>query len=158
MTQHANTATDNYTEKGMRVYVLRAPAFGDCTNNGISARHTALTVVGIITPGNEADNKESDLVDINRNLYITRLPKDSRVFAPSDYAPAAVLRYSNGWTNRDHKPLHLAPLDACLDGTWLMAGGNYAEGSDSRWTALLRTLTGSPATSAAVPIHDRIER
>jgi hypothetical protein len=142
--------------RGLIVNVLRPADFPDCTNNGISGRHARLTVVGIITPANERDQAESDLLDIIRNHYMTLMPDGSRVFAPTDDAPAAVLRYSAGFAANAPRPLHLAPLDACQNGQWVMAGGNYATG-DSRWSTLLATLTGTRAAGSVVPIHDRIE-
>lgn len=142
------------TQLGLRVHVLRSAGFPDCTNNGISAQHAHLTIVGIITPTNETHNLATEDIEIFPDFHLTALPRDSQIFPPSADAPAAVLRYSRG----RYSGLHIAPLDACLARRWVMAGGNYAETTDSRWTDLLRTITDSNAVGSAVPIHDRIEQ
>ncbi len=141
------------TQLGLRVHVLRSASLPDCTNNGISNKHAHLTIVGIITPTNETHNMATAATEISPDFQLTALPATARLFPPSADAPAAVLRYSRGRYSR----LNIAPLDACLAGRWVMAGGNYAETTDSRWNDLLRTITDSDAVGSAVPIHDRIE-
>lgn len=160
MTQPAQTATTNDQPRGLMLNVLRPAGSPDCTNNGISARHNRVTVVGIITDTDDAANAASRRDDITPRFHVTALPRECQVFAATDDAPAVIIRYSAGWSapTNDQRPIHLDPLDAATAGTWVMAGGNYATTTDSRWTDLVRTLTGTTGSSEALRIHDRIER
>ena len=103
--------------KGLTVYVLRS-SLGDCTNGGISATHDQLTIIGKGIEG---------------------------PFEPSKDAPAVTLITRN-IGGRIYK--HLEPCDENakpLPG-WYMAGGNFAEESDSRFP-----------TDYPLSIHDRQE-
>ncbi|MGB6245177.1 hypothetical protein, partial [Gordonia sp. (in: high G+C Gram-positive bacteria)] len=153
MTQPTTTATNNAQPRGLRLSVYRPAGYPDCTNNGISARHDVVTVVGFVSKDDEKENALSRRDDIIQRYVITALPKGSQVFAATDDAPAVILRYCAGNSGK----LHLAPADDAVGGTWLMAGGNYAASSDSRWSALVRHLTEATAASEAIQIHDRIE-
>jgi hypothetical protein len=96
--------------RGLHISVLRdASHNGDCTNNGVSAQHTTLTLVG------EGINGP---------------------FEPSPDAPAVKLVKRNlpGRSGQRIEYLHLEPVDAGYNGgRWLMAGGNFGWTSDSRF-------------------------
>lgn len=134
---------DTNEARGLTVNVYRTKAFGgvDCTNKGASAKADEFTVVGVVR---EPRSKE---------VLIQPMPRDSRVFAPTDKAPAAVLVQSQlgGATP------HLVPLDVYLSGRWSMDGGNLADSSDSRWTAVVSSFLPAGLHVSAISIHDRVE-
>lgn len=103
----------------------------DCSNGGISAHVDRVTIVGVRDPYVTGDKVE-------------RLGLGSRVSAPTDDAPAAVLvkRYLQGVT-----VWHVEPLE--VKG-WVMAGGTYCATSDSR----INEITG---VYGALALHDRVE-
>ena len=123
--------------KGMllTVYVSSHNGAGAFTN-GPSARHTQILVVGEGIP-------EIFSASIN-----------SQVPGHPSFLPTFVLRESVGGYPT------LVPADT-LDGgdhagVWVMAGGNFASTCDSRWSELVRKITGGNG-AAIVPIHDRAE-
>lgn len=134
---------DTPVRRGLTVSVLRPVDFPDCTNGGASARVAKLTVIGIIDEvawwdaGNRGD----------RNPPVQPLPADCQVSTPSDDAPAAYLRRRRiGRIVHSVEPVY---TDRATQ-PWLMAGGNYAASSDSRWADLIGMY-------GAVSIHDRNE-
>jgi hypothetical protein len=106
----------------------------DCTNGGVTATATQLTLVGI-----------------KRGGEIEPLSPRAQVFAPTKDAPAVILCESA--LPGMYGP-HLEPLEHA-DGVGPMMGGNYAASSDSRWSEL-GELFGHGRISA-VPVHDRVE-
>lgn len=96
----------NNLPEGLRMSVYRS-SLGDCTNGGVSAAASHLTLVGFVKPG------EKD---------VRPLPARSQVFPAGPDAPAVVMVESN---LRGALP-HLVPLDAYLAGKWTMHGGNLA--------------------------------
>lgn len=128
--------------KGLTLTVYRpADSTYDCTLNGISSRHAKLTLVGII------DDREA--AQWGAPAPVQELPARSRVFAPSDEAPAVVLRIRN---QGDRLIYSIEPYQADGGSRWYMAGGNYAGSCDSR----ISDLTGRQY--GAIAIHDRHER
>ena len=113
--------------KGMLVFVYRCAAFGDSTNNGVTARHTQM-------------------------ILIDPSQKDSQIFEPQEGDDVLVVDHRGG---RDHPFLtpiarpakviggHLVPAKG-----WTMFGGNYVTTSDSRFRE---------AYGHVLPVHDRIE-
>ena len=89
---------------GLTVYVLRNH-LGDCTNNGISSNHNTLTLIGAGVEG---------------------------PFKPSEDRPAVTM-VTRVIAGREYK--HLVPCDENANPLpgWWMAGGNFAETSDSRF-------------------------
>jgi hypothetical protein len=135
--------------RGLILSVYRpADLPGDCTNGGITAKANAVTVTGV----------RDDRFRRGRELPPVRpLPSMSRVFAPTDRAPEVTLVIrANG---RGGRWLHLEPAGTTgqpgndADGP-LMAGGNWAGTSDSRWSEL---IGGGPGGGHPVSVHDRRE-
>lgn len=132
---------------GLTIQVYRCAWGGvvqDCTAGGISATAERLTVVGTVGSGGGS--------------RVRPMPRDSQVFGPRDDAPAVALRPTNGGAGG----ACLVPVEMGPDGAyrtvdaWVMMGGNYGGTSDSRWSALVETITGAKFYGA-VAIHDRIE-
>lgn len=128
--------------KGLRLTVYRAAgSYPDCSNGGISAKADVVTVVGRLVGGK-----------------VIELPRDCRVFEPSDDAPAVVLVPSRvpGYSVTPH----LIPLEFVEDlppGTvGPMDGGNYAGSCDSRFGELGKLYADS-LNLDVVAIHDRVE-
>lgn len=125
--------------KGLRVSILQDAEIGNCSNGGVSSKVNALTIVGIVdhTYPNDLAKRE-----------VKPLPVDSRIFAPTEDAPAAIIKYRNMGSER---LVTVEPLDdARATGTPWMAGGAYVTSSDSRWRRLVG-FYGAPA------LHDRTE-
>lgn len=132
--------------KGIRVQVTRMSQ--DCTNNGISATHEVLTVVGIKTRGNEHKCME--------------LAERYQIDSPTKDAPAVAMEVFK-FGGHDHIYLSLVPLELD-DFSWVplrreghhtpMAGGNTAASPDPQWRQLVE---GTGAQTIEVPIHDRFE-
>ncbi len=118
--------------KGMLLTVYASSHDGaGAFTNGPSARHTQIIVVGDGVP--EIFSAES---------------------SSRDTLPTFVLRESVGGYPT------LVPVDTLEGGkhagAWVADGGNFAETSDSRWSELVRKITGGNG-AAVVPIHDRAE-
>lgn len=125
------------THTGLTLDVYRPANGSDCTCNGITSTHARVTLVGTI-----------DAIDGR----FSPSPESARVFEPTDTAPPVALR-SRGSTT------HLVPVDAhghLLDGRWYMAGGNYANCSDSRVADYFHQL-GLERFYGAISVHDRHE-
>lgn len=117
--------------QALRLTVLRSNSI-DCTNNGISANADNLALVGVI-------GKDKVFRPISGTMPATD---------PS--LPQVALRAGNGDT------VNIVPVGPAEDGTWLMAGGNFAHTSDSRLSAYFDALD-RPKFYGAIAIHDRIE-
>jgi hypothetical protein len=104
----------------------------------VSRNHEKVVVVGVV---DETDPRHP----------VTRtLPRESRVFTPGEDAPAVVLVIRNLFAGQE-RTMVLRPLAAPPEGhTPYMAGGSFADTSDSRWHALTRTY-------GAIPLHDRTD-
>jgi hypothetical protein len=102
---------------------------GDCTNSGVSSKLHYITIVAIV----DEHYKPSGMARAELELVAAKNPGACVV---EMRAPTGTLYPT------------IYPLRAWLDGKWLMAGGNYAHSTDSRW----RDLYPAP-----LPIHDRIE-
>lgn len=144
-----------HSERGMLVGVYR-PAnydnsgYDDCTNGGESSRVSKFVVVGVMRRGSDE---------------VEEMPRDSRVFSPSEKSPAAILT-AGAFPGC---PPKLVPLSALgkLDGKTMvgpMAGGNLADSSDGRWGELVRSMMKDDSVGnevllmvSAVDIHDRVE-
>ncbi|AFN37770.1 hypothetical protein FGG44_gp82 [Mycobacterium phage MacnCheese] len=133
----------NNIPAGLRMQVYRS-SLGDCTNGGVSAAASHLTLVGYVKPGTIGER--------NSEREVLPLPKGSQVFKASAEAPAVVMVESN---LRGALP-HLVPLDAFLAGKWTMHGGNLS-GGDSRFGELIERTFGGPKCVSTLPVHDRIE-
>jgi len=119
--------------KGLMLDVYRRAAGGaDCTNGGITAHAPHVVVTGI---------------KLNHNP-VRSLDLGSQVSSPSEVAPEVTLvvrTHTRGiW-------FHLEPAEGRAEGSvGLMAGGNYAGSSDSRWAELTGGID-------LVSVHDRNE-
>ena len=83
------------------------------------------------------------------------LPRECRVFTPTDDAPAVLVRYSASlYPNGVGRAIHLIPADLPA-GRHAMFGGNYSGVGDTRFGQLTEQLTGY--RHYIVPVHDRIE-
>lgn len=134
---------------GLTLSVYRDPASDvDATNGGITSRATRLTLVGYY------DDSEP-----HPEPHVIPLPEHSQVFAPTEEAPAVVLRLRRiGGPVLDLVPARWDPLPrkyVAVEG-WFMSGGNYAATTDSRLSELARDLTGRPFYGA-LAVHDRKE-
>jgi hypothetical protein len=119
--------------KGLLLNIYRA-ADGDFTLGGITSRSALLTVTAIRETGPERSQEKE-----------YPLPDGSRISAPTEHAPEAILVIR-------HRPggkrwVHLQP--AANPGWHYMDGGNYAGTRDGRWEKI--------AGTALVPVHDRHE-
>lgn len=133
-----NAAIDH---KGITISVYRNGGY-DATAGGVSSKADRLTVVGV----------EDSLGQF------FPMPRGSQVFAPSEDAPAVVVKVRNVG----------GPVLSVVPATYdeqrqtykahpgVMAGGNYAATSDSRVGELVRTVTGHDFYGA-MAVHDRIE-
>jgi hypothetical protein len=139
--------SDDKADRGLTVGVFRAADNRDCTNGGASSKVTGFTVIGAVHTAEQRRDRTYD-----------PLPRDARVFGPTDDSPAAVLVLSN----LGGAPPHLVPLEAYLSGKWTMAGGNLADHTDGRWADLVRSFQPRAKEvrlylGSTVDIHDRIE-
>lgn len=112
---------------GLILEVYRSP-LGDCTNGGISGRHTQLVAVNI--PGPFEPGKNGPPVIIEKHQ-----PGCLRI-VPAYMSPA-----QGYWVPVPHHS---------------SMGGNYAATSDSRFSRVCEHLLGRPFYGA-VAIHDRYE-
>lgn len=129
------------SERGLTVGVYRGPY--ESTNGGQSSVVRYFTVVGVIR---------------ERGGEIEPMPQNSQVFGVTDTHPAAILRQSN----LRGAPPHLVPLadlQRSLEpgNVGPMAGGNVADGSDSRWSKLVSSFMPAGVYVSTVDIHDRVE-
>lgn len=148
-----STTTD--TPKGLRLSVYRNADGTDCTLNGISATHTDVTLIGYITDADEQATRQSLREDVLPQRAATMLPRECRVFTPTDDAPAVLLRYSASlYPNGIGRAIHFIPADLPA-GQHVMFGGNYSGVGDTRFGQLTEQLTGY--RHYIVPVHDRIE-
>lgn len=108
------------------VYVYRHP-LGDCTRNGISSRHTTLTVVNITSDASEVSGAPVMLVKHATMQHCYLVPA---------YQKGGV------WT----------PCPG-----WWQYGGNIASTSDSRLWQAIRELLDVEYVGRGVAIHDRQE-
>lgn len=90
--------------KALRIYVYRNAVLGDCTNNGISAKHDSLLVLC------DKGNWDVDMAD-----------------APENLVKLVERKYDN------QRFFHLEPVNPAAGAGW-MAGGNFAGTSDSRFS------------------------
>lgn len=127
--------------KGLLLSVYKnADSNYDCTNGGVTATATRLTLVGIKKGGK-----------------ILPLTKRMQVFQPNESAPAVILCESAlpGMYGPHLEPLEYADSHNTREYAGPMMGGNYAASCDSRWSEL-GELFGHGRISA-VPVHDRVE-
>lgn len=113
------------------INVYRAAGYGDCTNNGVSARHDTLIVVNAEGPV-EVRDKDLDrcvMMELTQYDVLRLVPIE-----PDEYN-------SPPWRVREG---------------WFMMGGNFGHSSDSRFHELAEKLLGQ-AFYGAVAIHDRLE-
>lgn len=126
--------------QGLQIQVYRPVDFPDCTLDGISSKHSRLTVIGVID--------DRDAADFRTPAPVKGLPKESRISAPTDQAPAAILRIRR----MGNRLLYtIEPYQADGGTRWYMAGGNYAGTVDSRFGDLTGHQYG------AFSVHDRHE-
>lgn len=112
----------------MLLSVYRAADMPDCSNNGISARHTRLIAINIPGP---FEPRKGDAVVVLQNHYESSLRLVPAVFEDGRWiGPPRHVHY--------------------------MFGGNFAYTSDSRFSQKCRELSGQDRYGA-VPIHDRQE-
>lgn len=139
------------TQHGLRLSVYRnAELTTDCTLNGITARHTSVTLVGVQTEGNDREDRASG--NYAGTLHVTALPRGMQAHPVREDAPAVILRYSASYYG-EVRYMHLVPASSGTDRG--MAGGNYAGTSDSRLPELLERLTG--VRVRILDVHDRFE-
>jgi hypothetical protein len=132
------------TIKGIWADVLRLADGSDFTLNGVSSRHTRVTVTGTVTDGPDGQPVFAPLTPY------------AQVFAPTDDAPEVWLHKRR--VGRDVWSIVPAAASDAREGTalrcWLtqfMFGSNFAHLSDSRLTEIVGFY-------GAVAIHDRNER
>ncbi len=132
--------------KGLIIEILRGQY--DCTNHGISAREfgrDSLTLVGYLDP-------KGDRVTVHN------LARDAQVFAANDERPAVALSSNMAGT------ACLVPVEpdgrgtgwVRKDGPW-MAGGHFAETSDSRFGRAVAEYLHVSRFYGALSLHDRTE-
>lgn len=137
--------------KGLTLSVYRNAEYTtDFTLGGLTGRHNAVTLVGFQTPDDEDEDRAFYPLT---GMHVTRLPRGCEVFAPTEQAPAVILRYSAALDTRAPRQMHLAPVDAGPRRG--MAGGNFAGTSDSRLPELMEQLTGY--RQHIISVHDRFE-
>lgn len=108
----------------------------DCTRNGVSAKHTRLTVRYVTQIGSVGP---SDAADVRACRVIA-----AKLATDGESAVVLVRRMLGG-----ERCDVVVPLAAFVSGQWTMMGGNFLYSCDSRFRAL------SP--NMPLPIHDRIE-
>jgi hypothetical protein len=143
------------SEKGMLVHVYRTSGW-DCTNGGPSATVDNFTVVGVMRRSRGFSGDES----------IEEMPRDSRVFEPSDRAPAAIL-VAGAFPGCPPNLVPLETLEKSQERGIIgpMSGGNIADSSDSRWRELVSGIMKADGAVApgvllmvsTVDIFDRVE-
>lgn len=133
------------TDLSLHLNVLRSADGVDCTRNGITSTHTQLRLVGYVVETSERER-------------VKDLPAGVPM-ANSDAAPVLLVIRSSA----DGFIAHLTPAHRDEEtgqwtrgGVWSMAGGNFAQASDSRFTSLVSRLLGV-RFYGALAVHDRIE-
>ncbi len=125
---------------GMILDILYSP-IGNFSNGGVSSRCQQVTVTRVVKrtgqPGPGA---------------MLPVPRECRVFAPTDERPEAVLVVRR---IGEETVLHVSPWTAGGPGQAMM-GGCYVAASDSRWSELIRELLGH-GFYGALALHDRWE-
>jgi hypothetical protein len=116
---------------GLRVWVYRW-ALADCTNGGISADHSELTVVNVAGPSEPTAQAPAVWLDLRPGLLgmLESRPSNCPCLFPARPNPD-----TGAWERDPH---------------WWMAGGNFAATCDGRWAAAVGAY-------GAVAIHDRTE-
>ena len=119
--------------KGMLLTVYTSSQHGaEAFTNGPSARHAQILVVGEGIP----------------EIFSAGVPRH-----PSTLPTFVLREHVSGYPT-------LVPADILEGGEhsdeWVMAGGNFASTCDSRWSEIVRKITGGNG-AAIVPIHDRAE-
>lgn len=111
------------------INVYRTAKFGDCTNNGISARYDELLIA---CPDGHVEVDTDNLPDNFAMVELRHVFGDTIIptIYPAEVKDGKVVRRGN---------------------KWYMMGGNYGGTSDSRFDAMIGGFYG------AVAIHDRVE-
>lgn len=137
-------------DRGLTLSVLRNAEGYDCTLNGISSRATQLLLVGFL------DSTKRTVREVEP------LDERSRVFPLGPDRPAVAIDMRRRAFS-DERVLSLVPVNwesssnrFVRPAEWVMAGGNYATTSDSRFGEIIEQLLGYWVPALAV--HDRIER
>lgn len=112
---------------GLLLSVYRNAELGDCTNGGITSRHSTLCVVNVPGPFNPSD--DTPAVVVERGPYLTLRLK-----------PAECV--DGKWQPKSG---------------WFMMGGNYAGTSDSRFGEALNDFVHGYRFAGVLPVHDRQE-
>jgi hypothetical protein len=113
-----------------RLGVLRS-AHGDCSNNGVTARFTDLTIVAVI------DDKER---------FTPAVTEAAKKFVAKD--PAATFYVKRFLYGKDQN--YLIPAEILAAGKWPMFGGNFAHTSNGIFHEI-------DASGDALHVHDRVE-
>jgi hypothetical protein len=147
-----NTKTVATEAKGLVLSVYRNAQYTtDFTLGGLTGRHNGVTLVGFQTEADEDEDRA--FYPLLQQMHVTRLPKGCEVFAPTEQAPAVILRYSATLDTTAPRQMHLAPVEAGPQRG--MASGNYAGTTDSRLSELMELLTGYRQN--IISVHDRFE-
>lgn len=112
---------------GLLVSVYRNAEIGDCTNGGISSRHTSLCVVNASGP-----------------------------FEPRPDCPAVIIERGPYLTLRLRPAESVNGAWRPIEGMYMM-GGNYAGTSDSRFGEAASAMVAGYRFVGVLPIHDRRE-
>lgn len=133
--------TSTVPAKGLRIDVYRnADTDADYTMGGITATHTTLTLVGIVTADGE----------------LLALPV-GRVLLDTGEAPAVVMVITPSVTGELVAHLEPAAADPSAPRrSGASFGGNFAGTSDSRFTEVVYGFTGNHCPGV-LPVHDRYE-
>lgn len=138
--------TETAAVKGLTLHVYRDAGRGiDCTNGGITATATRVTLVGLTAP------------DLGRE--ITRLP-EWQISEPSPDAPP-VVAVINRWRGSS-RYAYLAPVEitageiATPRPGRFMFGGNFAATDDSRFSGVLAYYLNNDGPDI-LRVYDRIE-
>lgn len=128
---------------GLRLSVYKTGYLGDCTNGGITSNVDQVTLVGVLDYRSTRVCGKPDVKQLDRY---------SRVFPPAENAPPVWLVVGR-FHPQDPTDMYLHPGDVQTGRPNEhpgMAGGNFADTTDSRW----HELTGH---HHAVRVHDRYE-
>lgn len=137
-------------------------ASNDATMGGISSRAVdGLIIVGILDSRGKASSRST----VTR---VEPMPDDMQLYQPTEGQPAGALAVDHLFGDARQPRVTVVPVRLVeRDGEafyervgdeagHVMAGGNYAASTDSRWTRLVRGLGGTNHAHP-VAIHDRIE-
>lgn len=138
-----------FAPSGLLLDVYRCALYPDATLGGVSGAHDRLTLVGFMRDSMQV---------------ATPLPAGSRVFQERDNAPAVALRHTGYIHGQSTTAVCLVPVrfddntgEYRAEDAHVMAGGNYAGLSDSRFSALVHEMLGR-YHYGLIAVHDRIER